>query len=306
MAGRWVQCRLPYSFRPSMPTGARVKVTGVCPPSGFSVSFLDGQQNGCNMVFHFNPRPALGYVIRNAKYGTWGPEERAGSMPFGAGRPFSLVFERTSDGFSVAVDGVCKPDLAFRQACPSPRPCRFIPHAAPHTGGIPTDSGFLQRCKGPPESWFASAPDFLAYTSGASGFAFAPRAEAVHPPAGAAAAGGGTTGAAGVANAVQPALRARLTGERLCPQLHFLAKEVTGKTNKPFCSQCQSKIAAKTPFFRCQCSIFCEPCHAKHAAGISTYTRQPWWEAVLLETSHLAGPGSNLHKSRTGFKVAEF
>jgi hypothetical protein len=59
------------------------------------------------------------------------------------------------------------------------------------------------------------------------------------------------------------------TVERLCAKGHSVREEVTGKTNKPFCSLCQTKISAKTAYLRCQCSILCGTCSGQRALALT-------------------------------------
>ena len=56
-------------------------------------------------MFHFNPRPNQGCVVRNANFGGWGEEERdQDEFPFEPGHYFDSVFVATDDGYVVNSD----------------------------------------------------------------------------------------------------------------------------------------------------------------------------------------------------------
>jgi hypothetical protein len=96
-----------------MSHGDKVKVEGRVPES-FCVDFID--VNG-NIMLRFNPRSnGAACVVRNAYYsGEWGSEERAGGLPFTVGKSFSVVIEKTCDGFKVAVNGARTSAFDFTQ-----------------------------------------------------------------------------------------------------------------------------------------------------------------------------------------------
>ena len=55
-------------------------------------------------MFHFNPRPKEGCVVRNADLGGWGDEERdQDDFPFEAGQYFDSIFMATDAGYAVRV-----------------------------------------------------------------------------------------------------------------------------------------------------------------------------------------------------------
>ena len=53
-----------------------------------------------------------------------------------------------------------------------------------------------------------------------------------------------------------------------CRSGHPMSNAVTGKTNKPHCTVCLSKVPAKTSFYRCPCTTACATC-AKGALKLS-------------------------------------
>ena len=112
-APSWVQVTLPYKYTTPMATGDKLKVNGTTIDN---MSFDFGDDAG-NIVFHFNPRPyQCNCVVRNSlQNGGWGTEERSGSMPFTVGKTYTIVFERSSNGFLVTVDDVRQPSLDFTQ-----------------------------------------------------------------------------------------------------------------------------------------------------------------------------------------------
>ena len=68
----------------------------------FSVNFVDSADCD-NHMFHFNPRPNEGTVVRNASLGGWGDEERDHEFfPFGPGEYFDATFVATDIGYSVS------------------------------------------------------------------------------------------------------------------------------------------------------------------------------------------------------------
>jgi hypothetical protein len=96
-----------------MATGDKLNVNGTTIDN---MSFDFGDDAG-SIIFHFNPRPyQCGCVVRNSlQNGGWGAEERSGSMPFTVGKTYTIVFERSSNGFLVTVDDVRQPSLDFTQ-----------------------------------------------------------------------------------------------------------------------------------------------------------------------------------------------
>ena len=70
----------------------------------FSVNFVEDKD--CEQrLFHFNPRPNQGCVVRNAKLGgDWGDEERDQEdfFPFGPGQYFDSIFMATDSGYAVS------------------------------------------------------------------------------------------------------------------------------------------------------------------------------------------------------------
>ena len=67
----------------------------------FSINFVDNRDCD-NFLFHFNPRPKEGCVVRNAKFGSWGPEERdQEDFPFWPGQYFDSIFVATDIGYAV-------------------------------------------------------------------------------------------------------------------------------------------------------------------------------------------------------------
>ena len=48
-----------------------------------------------------------------------------------------------------------------------------------------------------------------------------------------------------------------------CDNGHTMLHETTGSRNKPFCSLCSAKLAAKKMFYRCECTTACEACSAE-------------------------------------------
>lgn len=68
----------------------------------FSVNFACDPCNE-NTAFHFNPRPNEGVVVRNAKLGDWGEEERDydAEFPFNPYNYFDALFVCTDDKYLV-------------------------------------------------------------------------------------------------------------------------------------------------------------------------------------------------------------
>ena len=112
-APSWVRVTLPYKYTTPMATGDKLKVTDAT-IDNVAFDFMD---DAGNIIFHFNPRPNhCNCVVRNAlQNGGWGAEERSGSMPFTTGKTYTIVFERSSNGFLVTVDDVRQPSLDFTQ-----------------------------------------------------------------------------------------------------------------------------------------------------------------------------------------------
>ena len=78
---------------------------------GPTVDFMD--KDG-NILFHFNSRlPSV--VVRNARYGHWGREERGGGMPFKRNRDFDLIITKTAAGWETNINGQSAPSFNFRQ-----------------------------------------------------------------------------------------------------------------------------------------------------------------------------------------------
>ncbi len=113
-APSWVQVALPYKYTTPMATGDKLKVTGTIADDKFRFDFEDDARN---IIFHFNPRPTqCNCVVRNSlRNGGWGAEEQSGPMPFTTGKTYTIVFERSSNGFLVTVDDVRQPLLDFTQ-----------------------------------------------------------------------------------------------------------------------------------------------------------------------------------------------
>lgn len=88
-----------------MQVGKAVRIRGACTDSdGFSINFVDNRDCD-NFLFHFNPRPKEGCVVRNAKFGSWGPEERdQEDFPFWPGQYFDSIFVATDIGYAVYVN----------------------------------------------------------------------------------------------------------------------------------------------------------------------------------------------------------
>ena len=59
---------------------------------------------GCDQhMFHMNPRPNEGTVVRNANFGDWGDEERdIDYFPFSPGQYFDSTIMATDGGYEVS------------------------------------------------------------------------------------------------------------------------------------------------------------------------------------------------------------
>ncbi|XP_064157173.1 galectin-4-like [Anguilla rostrata] len=70
-------------------------------------SFEINLEGGGDLAVHFNPRfsDGRGVVLNTRENGEWQAEEKVNAMPFRKGESFELVFNVTSEGYQVNVDG---------------------------------------------------------------------------------------------------------------------------------------------------------------------------------------------------------
>ncbi|XP_061166319.1 uncharacterized protein LOC133175224 [Saccostrea echinata] len=83
----------------------------------FPINFCENEEFGNgDTLFHFNPRPNDGVVVRNSHIdGSWGPEEREQPhFPFDNGKSFSVRIDVTAEKFIVYVNGKHFVDYAHR------------------------------------------------------------------------------------------------------------------------------------------------------------------------------------------------
>lgn len=70
------------------------------------MNIQEGPDKGCDIAFHFNPRPADSVCVRNSFQGGWMDEERdQPEFLFNAGQYFLLRIEVDSSAFRVHVNG---------------------------------------------------------------------------------------------------------------------------------------------------------------------------------------------------------
>ncbi|KAJ8368700.1 hypothetical protein SKAU_G00087280 [Synaphobranchus kaupii] len=72
----------------------------------FSINLQCGETEGCDTAFHFSPQFKSSEVVFNTyRNGSWEEPEKVNEMPFHKGESFLLLFNITTEGYQVKVNG---------------------------------------------------------------------------------------------------------------------------------------------------------------------------------------------------------
>eukprot|EP00992_Anisonema_acinus_P002335 TRINITY_DN10618_c0_g1_i2.p1 TRINITY_DN10618_c0_g1~~TRINITY_DN10618_c0_g1_i2.p1 ORF type:complete len:474 (-),score=115.81 TRINITY_DN10618_c0_g1_i2:75-1496(-) len=108
---------LPHALPDGLRIGQSLRLTGQWDNQAINLRDAAG-----NILFHFNPRPEEGAVVRNSQLdGAWGAEERDGGWPFRADTAATIEIERIPSGYAVYVNGVLFTTYKSRSTAPDAR-----------------------------------------------------------------------------------------------------------------------------------------------------------------------------------------
>jgi len=108
---------MPYrgGFPGNFVVGKKLFVTGLVEKD--AKQFAINLYSGNNIAFHYNPRLSEKAVVRNSQTGgTWGKEEKEGTIPFSKNKQFDLVIQSEGDALQVYVNG--EHHVAFKNRIP--------------------------------------------------------------------------------------------------------------------------------------------------------------------------------------------